>query len=369
MPHQIARLWRGVFHALVILTLAGCAATPKEAPFIPPVFPAAPDAPRFIYERTLSFSDNVEQASSVTERLRLFAVGEKKGAKALVKPFGVAVHRGRVYVTDTAQRLVVMFDIPGGRYVEIGVDKPGQLTKPMGIDVSSQGEVFVSDMTLRRVLVYDGDGKFLRSIGDKDTLQRPSSVAVNPAGTRLYVADTGGVDSESHHVYVYDARTGALLQTIGKRGIKDGEFNLPLQAAVGPDGTLYVVDKGNFRVQAFRPDGSFALAFGTPGRFPGQFASPKGIATDLQGNIYVVDTAFGNFQIFNKDGQLLMFIGERGSSGAPAKYMLPAGIDVDEDGRIYVVDQFFRKVDVFRPTGLRADEGFAGKGLQEKGKS
>ncbi len=153
MSHQITRLWRGVFYALFILTLAGCATAPKEAPFIPPVFPAAPDAPRFIYERTLSFSDNVEQASSVAERLRLFAVGEKKGAKALVKPFGVAVHRGRVYVTDTAQRLVVMFDIPGGRYVEIGTDKPGQLTKPMGIDVSSQGEVFVSDMTLRRVLV------------------------------------------------------------------------------------------------------------------------------------------------------------------------------------------------------------------------
>lgn len=343
--------------ATVLLTACGTQPVkPVEGP--PPVFPAPPDAPRFIYERTLTFSDNVEQTTA-GDRFRLFALGEKRSAKALVKPFGVAVRHGRVYVTDTAQRVVALFDIPGARYVEIGAEKPGQLIKPMGIDVSSRGEVFVSDMTQRVVQVYDLDGKYLRTLGGKDILKRPSGVAVNPGGTRLYVVETGGIDTDAHHVYMFDAQSGALLQTIGKRGVGDGEFNIPLQAAIAPDGTLHVVDKGNFRVQTFNPDGSFARTFGAPGRFPGQFASPKGIATDPDGNIYVVDTAFGNFQIFNKDGQLLMFIGERGASGAPAKYMLPAGIDVDEDGRIYVVDQFFRKVDVFRPAGLRAEEGFA----------
>lgn len=355
-----ANLFLAILYAILATVLLTACGTPPVKPVEgpPPVFPAPPDPPRFIYERSLTFSDNVEQTSA-GDRFRLFALGENRSVKALIKPFGVAAYRGRVYVTDTAQRVVALFDIPGARYVEIGVEKPGQLVKPMGIDVSSRGEVFVSDMTQRVIQVYDLDGKYLRSIGGKDMLKRPSGVAIDPGGTRLYVVETGGIDTDAHHVHVFDARSGALLQTIGKRGIKDGEFNIPLQAAASPDGTLYVVDKGNFRVQAFHPDGRFARAFGTAGRFPGQFASPKGIATDPQGNVYVVDTAFGNFQIFNKDGQLLMFVGERGSSGAPARYMLPAGIDVDEDGRIYVVDQFFRKVDVFRPIGLKTDEGFA----------
>ena len=126
----------------------------------------------------------------------------------------------------------------------------------------------------------------------------------------------------------------------------------PLQAAVAPDGTLYVVDSGNFRVESFDPDGNFLSSFGSVGRFPGQFARPKGIAVDPAGNVYVVDTAFGNLQIFDRNGQLLMFLGERGEAGYPGKFMLPAGVDVDADGRVYMVDQFFRKVDVFRPANL-----------------
>lgn len=363
MPYQVTRrhqhFWRGALSLLLAAMVVGCASTPPAPEFVPPVFPAPPDPARFIFERSLSFSDNVEQTTR-GDRFRMFALGETKAVRGLIKPFGVAAYRGQIYVTDTAQRVVVVFDIAHGKYREIGQDKPGQLTKPMGIDVSSLGEVFVSDMTLRQILVYNTDGKYLRTFGDKTLLNRPSGVAVSPDGTRLYVVDTGGVESDAHQVLVFDAQSGTHLQTIGKRGVNDGEFNMPLQAAVGPDGTLYVTDKGNFRVQAFHPDGRFALAFGNIGRFPGQFASLKGIATDPQGNIYVVDTAFGNFQIFNKEGQLLMFIGERGAGGAPAKYMLPAGIDVDEDGRIYIVDQFFRKVDVFRPIGLQAHEGYAG---------
>jgi len=269
----------------------------------------------------------------------------------LVKPFDVAVHEGRVYVSDTVQRAVIVFDIPGKHYFEIGLEEPGGLVKPLGIDIAADGTLYVCDVSARRVMVYSADGRFERALGTELPLQRPSDVAVNPDGTRLYVVDTGGVDSDNHYVYVLDTTTGTLLQRIGRRGSDDGEFNLPLQAAVAPDGTLYVVDSGNFRVEAFDATGNFQASFGSVGRYPGQFARPKGIAVDRDGKLYVIDTAFGNFQIFEPSGRLLMFIGERGQSGYPGKFMLPAGIDVANDGRIYVVDQFFRKVDIFRPVG------------------
>jgi DNA-binding beta-propeller fold protein YncE len=333
----------------LLLLLSGCSSNPPRETFDrAPVFPAPPDKPRFIYERTLQNSEDVAKLTGL-QRLKIMATGQPLQVQGLVKPYGVAVYHGRVYVTDTAQRLVLMFDVPGGRFHQFGAEDPGALRKPIGITVSKQGEVYVADVVARRVLVYDADGHYLRTLGSDELLHRPAGVALSPDGKRLYVVDVGGLDNNNHCVQVFDAHSGAHLQTIGTRGTGDGQFNLPLQDAVAPDGTLYVVDGGNFRVQAFDPNGQFLFSFGEVGRFPGQFARPKGIAVGPDGNVYVVDAAFGNVQIFDPKGRLLMFIGSRDRAGKPGKFFLPAGVAVGEDGRIYMVDQYFRKVEVFRP--------------------
>ncbi len=357
---RIRRPLRALSCIIAVAVLSACASTPPPAQeFIPPLYPPAPAEPRFVYERTLLYNEDVEGVSR-KQRFVEFATGASRKLKGMVKPFDVAVHKGRVYVSDSVQRLVLVFDIPGERFFEIGGKQAGQLLKPLGITVAADGTLYVADVTAQRIQAYDTDGKFLRSIGEHGVLSRPADVDVSPDGRLLYVVDTGGVDSDVHAVFVFDAHSGELVRTIGKRGTEPGEFNLPLQAAVDAAGILHVVDSGNFRVQSFDSDGNFRSAFGSVGRFPGQFARPKGIATDPQGNIYVIDTAFGNFQIFTPGGELLMFIGERGHAGLPGNYMLPAGITVDEDGRIYVVDQFFRKVDIYRPVGLRPEQGYAG---------
>jgi len=358
LSHQItaARL-RRLIPALA-LALGACASGPPPQPEEAPlVFPEPPEQARFVFERTLRFNENVERPSTA-DRWRRLATGAPKEVRGLVKPFDVEAFQGRVYVTDSIQRWVVMFDIPGGRFVEFGKEEPGQLSKPTGIAVTPSGEVLVADTGSQRIMIYDGDGRYLRAIGSREQLQRPADVAVDWQRGRVYVVDTGGIESQEHRLVVYDWHSGEYLQSIGTRGEAEGQFNLPLQVTVDPDGQVYVTDSGNFRVQAFNPDGSFRLAFGTLGRYPGQFARPKGIATDPLGNVYVVDTAFGNFQIFDAQGRLLLFIGKRGEAGRPATYQLPAGIGIDVDGRVYVVDQFFRKVDVFRPASLERLQGF-----------
>jgi DNA-binding beta-propeller fold protein YncE len=356
MPRCVA-LVISLLTALLIAGLSGCASAPEQASALPPppVYPPPPDKPRFIFERTLLYSDDVEEYTAY-QRFREFATGSSRKLHGMVKPFDVAVHKRRVYVSDSVQRNVMLFDIPGKHFAEIGVDEPGQLKKPLGIAISPGGDLYVADITLQRVMVYDRDGHFLRAIGSPEQLRRPSDVAISPDGRRLYVVDTGGIDTQDHHVYVYDSHSGDYLQRIGTRGTGKGQFNLPLQAAVDAEGRLYVVDGGNFRIEVFDADGNYLSSFGSVGRLPGQFARPKGIAIGPNDNSYVVDAAFGNIQLFNPQGQLLMVIGERGHAGLPGKYMLPAGIAVGEDGRIYVVDQFFRKVDIYRPIDLPADE-------------
>lgn len=345
------------------LFITGCAQEPIKAgkPFEVPVFPPPPEVARIIWERTLhSSADVVDDDKDAS--LRRLVTGEVRTGEGMDKPYGVAVRNGRVYVGDTVGRNVVMFDLNAKRHTRIGIDEPGGLRMPFGMDIDPQGNLYVLDGSLKRVHVYDAKGKFLRMMGQDIKWSRPVGLALDTARKRLYVVDAGGVDkSESHVVRSLDLDTGKLLAEIGTRGSGPGEFNLPRDIAVGPDGMLYVVDGGNFRVQVFDTEGKFVKTFGAIGLRSGQFSRPKEIAADAEGNIYVADSAFGNFQIFNKDGALLLDVGSRSSTDAPAKFMLPAGIAVDLDGRVYMVDQFFRKVEVFRPAKLPATAAY---GLQ-----
>ncbi len=346
------------------LVLGGCVSVPESrvAAQVIPVFPPPPDEPRFIYERSLYSSADIKPEDSATDRFRRMATGEQTQGEGLSKPYGIAVRHGRVYVSDSASHAVMVFDIPAKRFFTIGEEEPGQLMIPLGLDVDQQGNLYVVDGSAKQVMVYDKEGKFLRAIGSPSWFHRPSGVAVDADGRRVYVVDTGGVlEKVEHRVRVFDAQTGKHLFDFGKRGTGPGEFNLPVDAAVAPDGSVYVVDGGNFRVQKFRADGTPVSLFGAIGRQGGQFSRPKELTVDKAGNVYVVDAAFGNFQIFSPQGQLLLAVGGRSETDGPAKYMLPSGIAVDDDGRVYVADQYFRKVDIYRPAALAVGDGYIGK--------
>ncbi len=362
MPFALFRkILQGLAQWAGMLLLASCAVAPPPAARVQPipVFPPAPEQARFFYERTLYSSADVEKEDAHAA-LKQMLLGGVKTAEGLGKPYGVAVFHGRVYVSDTGSRTVAVFDIPGQRFFKLGDEGAGQLIMPMGLDVDGAGNVYVVDNSARLVQVYDGNGKHLRTLADGGQLfVRPSGIAVDAKGERIYVVDTGGIDNDKHRVRVFDAQTGQHLLDFGTRGSGPGEFNLPRDVTIGKDGLLYVVDGGNFRVQIFKPDGSFVRTFGAIGRQGGQFSRPKEAATDAQGNVYIVDSAFGNFQIFTPEGELLLSVGSRSERDGLGKYMLPSGIALDGDGRVYIVDQFFRKVDVYRPAELPAGAGFS----------
>lgn len=354
--------WITLCASAMLVLLAGCAATPAPQAVKtagPLYFPPPPEQPRFVYERTVRASSDIHKQDS-KDRMRLMLTGESEQGRGMAKPFDVSVCQGQVYISDTVSRTVMVFDVPGRRFFEFGIQEPGALRKPLGLATDADCNVYVADGTTRRVQIYDQSGQFVRALGGPQWFERLSHVAVDGEGTHVYAVDTGGVESTAHHVRVFDANSGEHLLDIGSRGSEPGQLNLPRDIDIGFDGNLYVVDGGNFRVQVFSPQGEFIRTIGSLGRRYGQFARPKGIALDATGNVYVSDAAHGNFQIFDPAGQLLLFVGDRSEQPDPATYMLPAGIDVDEDGRVYMVDQYFRKLDVYRPTALSEHAGFLG---------
>ena len=177
-----------------------------------------------------------------------------------------------------------------------------------------------------RAVVEMAESGFDHDCVGKDCSGQPFCFSLIPGGYT-------GSDSKKHRVVVYD-QNGSRLSVIGKRGMGEGEFNLPTQEAVAPDETLYVLDGGNFRVQVFTPQGKFLRAWGENGRNFGNLARPRGLAVDADGVVYVSDAPFRNVQHFSARGQLLLAIG---------------GEEVrDELGHVYIVDQPFAKIDVLR---------------------
>lgn len=338
------------------------------------VFPPPPNPARFIFEQSIYNTGAVVSSKTEEEQegpsLKSVLTGVSDSGvqgESLAKPFDVAVHQGMVYVSDSVNRTVYALDFVEEKYSTIGASGgDGQLNMPLGVSTDANGNVYVVDSTLKCAKVYDRKGNYIITLGNATLLDRPAGIDVTPDGRLAFIVDVGGIQSTRHNILVFDVATGELVRTIGKRGNLDGEFNLPRDVAIGPDGLIYVTDGGNFRVQVLTPEGEFVRKWGVPGSYPGNFSRPKGIAIDADGNVYVADAAFGNYQIFNSDGQLLLAVGDRSINDDRAKYMLTSGIDIDEDGRVYFVGQYFRKVDVFRPAALKETDGYLGQAKLKK---
>jgi len=97
-------------------------------------------------------------------------------------------------------------------------------------------------------------------------------------------------------------RAGNRQVLIGPEG---EPFNMPSDAAVGPDGDLYVLDGVHHRVVVYDTEGRLGFQFGSRGSRPGQFLFPLGIATGPDGKIYVADSGNHRFQVFAPDGKPL----------------------------------------------------------------
>lgn len=167
----------------------------------------------------------------------------------------------------------------------------------------------------------------------------PVALAADRKG-RLFVVDRGNA-----RVQVLDVRDGRLLGTFGSRGEGPGQFLMPRYIAVSGD-RVYVSDQLNHRVNVFDLDGKALSSIGTFGVRAGQLNAPRGVAVDSSGTLYVADGGNHRVCTFGADGRFGSVIVDGGLLDSPH------GLGVDSAGELWIADGSSGRLFALSTTGL-----------------
>jgi len=311
------------------------------------VWPAPPDVPRIRYKTAFAGEDDLnpqakKRKSTWMDKMAGVSVPGQEGKPRMVAPYGVGFDsKGRIYVADSRQGVVFVFDTENKKVDYRGFQK---LRLPAGVALDDYDRLFVSDSETHSIFVFKPEGG-VEGVFGMDDLVRPVGLAIDEENRFLYV-----VDAKANRVVVFDCDTYKTLRSIGVKPTLDpmapGVMDRPNSAAVDSEGNLYVTDTFNARIQVFNADGEFVRMWGKPGNIAGTFMRPKGVAVDSNDHVYVVDAEFNNVQVFNTEGQTLMFFGTRGL--APGSFTLATGIGIDvRTNRVVVTEQWLGRLQLF----------------------
>lgn len=205
----------------------------------------------------------------------------------------------RLFAADSGMKRILVFDAQHkveGSITE-GVRDPGG----MAIDNENRF-LYVADAEQDLVLVYDADPpyKLLRKIGTPNKqhtltgpgdFSKPTGVAVDTDGN-LFVSDTW-----NNRIEVFDA-DGNFVRTWGKAGDGPGYFARPKGIAFDSDGHLWVADAVQDRIQVYTPEGQLLIYMGGHGLLPGQFQSLVNLTIDKNNRVLTTEQFPGRMQIF-----------------------------------------------------------------------
>ena len=239
---------------------------------------------------------------------------------------------------------------------------------PTSVALDSKENVYVSDEFANLVLIFDKDGNFLVSWGEKGSgegeLNGPSGLAFDREDN-LYM-----VDSLNHRVQKF-TKDGKFLSAWGSHGSGQGHFNMPWGISIDREGNVYVADWGNHRVQKLTPQGEYLASFGHPGTGDGELYRPASVAIDSEGDVYVADWGNNRLNIYSPDGAFITaFLGDAEELSPWALALLdanpdylkarqrvdltperlfarPVAVNVDNEGRIIVAEAARYRIQVY----------------------
>jgi tripartite motif-containing protein 2/3/tripartite motif-containing protein 71 len=257
------------------------------------------------------------------------------------QPSCIAINKvGNVIVAEDGRRCVSVFSAKGEKLQSFGSE---QSLIPHGVAVDDSGCILVVDTSQHRILKFMSDGKLISTVGKCGISQLEFSVpigaVIHPHNKRLYVAD-----QFNHRIQVLNPEF-TCHNTFGSQGSENGKFSNPTDVAFDSIGNVYVADLSNCRIQVFTADGEFLRKFGKEGEGKGELRGPSRIEVSKENMVYVAERDNHRISIFTLEGTFLTSFGTEGSQ--PGQFNMPRGIAVDKNGVIYVCDNGNNRLQLF----------------------
>ncbi len=213
-------------------------------------------------------------------------------------PIGLSRHPdGRIFVADTHQHRVLVYDRNGNRLAAFGHEGtgPGGFLFPTDVAFDERGRIYVAEYGGNdRISVWSPDLKFVRHLAEQPIaghrLSRPAGIDIDDEQT-LWIADA------CNHRLVRLRLNGDLIGVYGSFGDQPGQMRYPYDLCVTPDQTILICEYEGNRLQWFSKDGRSLRVWGGSGRKLGSLFAPWGACTGSAHRVYVVDSLNNRIQI------------------------------------------------------------------------
>lgn len=203
-------------------------------------------------------------------------------------------------------------------------NKPGEFAYPKGVAVDSDGNIWVTDCTNKRLQCFTEDGVYRSSF---PTPFQPNAVEIFPDGDCILVSFNFEGNHQSNRIFIFTPE-GDVVTSFGTTGTGPEQFGLNI---FGIKATNYdeilVTDSDNDRVHIFSSSGQWKRSLGE-----GQLADPTGLAVASNGHLLVVECDGARISIWSRTGQLMQRWGSKGKE--PGKLKEPWHVAILPDGRI-----------------------------------
>jgi DNA-binding beta-propeller fold protein YncE len=174
-------------------------------------------------------------------------------------------------------------------------------------------------------------------------VDQPSDIAIGPDGS-IYL-----VDGVNNRIVVTDAN-GNVRFSFGRSGGGAGELRHPMGIDISKKGKIFIADTGNHRIQVFDARGRFLYMFPVktaPGEKP---AAPVDVlALDRKSYLYISDKNNHKIKVHKQEGAFVFEWG--GYGGVRGRFRYPGILGADQYNQIYVVDVLNTRIQQFDPDG------------------
>jgi hypothetical protein len=260
---------------------------------------------------------------------------------------------GRVFVVDTYNNVIAMFDADGN-FLDGIIDKDVTLSEMITAKIGGgipPGTLFYYNNITKNV-DYQLPGKSVQSIPGPDQSDwSPMGVRFDQAGNLL----TTNIVSGTHEVLIYPAADingswpnfNPQIKNFGVEGNGNGELSFPNCVVTDSKGNYHVSDGNNGRISFWTSDLQYGTFFGY-GSTEISLNLPRGLWMDPKDHLHIVDSVGSVVRVYDVSGEEPVFLYNFGVYGiAEGEFNFPNDIYIDGTSRLYIADRENNRIQVW----------------------